>query len=68
VGEYEDGSLLPLIIRVIALMMETANTSETFVNFNQITRRYNTEHSHLPATYDIHGVSRPVSTTLFKCL
>jgi hypothetical protein len=31
----------------IALMMETARTSETLVNFYQTTRRYNPEDSHL---------------------
>jgi hypothetical protein len=31
----------------IALMMGTARTSETFVNFYQTTRRYNPEDSHL---------------------
>jgi hypothetical protein len=31
----------------IALMMETASTSETLVNFYQTTRRYNPEDSHL---------------------
>jgi hypothetical protein len=30
----------------IALMMEAARTSETLVNFYQITRRYNPEDSH----------------------
>jgi hypothetical protein len=30
-----------------ALMMEAARTSETLVNFYQITRRYNPEDSHL---------------------
>jgi hypothetical protein len=30
-----------------ALMMEAASTSETLVNFYQITRRYNPEDSHL---------------------
>jgi hypothetical protein len=29
------------------LMMEAASTSETLVNFYQITRRYNPEDSHL---------------------
>jgi hypothetical protein len=32
---------------LIALMMEAARTSETFVNFYQTTRRYNPEDSHL---------------------
>jgi hypothetical protein len=31
------------VFRVIALIMETANTSETSVNFYQLTRRYNPE-------------------------
>jgi hypothetical protein len=31
----------------IALMMEAASTSETFVSFYQTTRRYNPEDSHL---------------------
>jgi hypothetical protein len=34
-------------IRVTALMMEAANTSETSVNFYQTTRRNNLEDSHL---------------------
>jgi hypothetical protein len=32
---------------VIALMMEAASTSKTSVNFNQTTRRYDAEDSHL---------------------
>jgi hypothetical protein len=32
---------------MIALVMETARTSETLVNFYQTTRRYNPEESHL---------------------
>jgi hypothetical protein len=32
---------------IIALMMETANTSETSVKFYKTTRRNNTEDSHL---------------------
>jgi hypothetical protein len=32
---------------IIGLMMETARTSETLVNFYQTTRRYNPEDSHL---------------------
>jgi hypothetical protein len=32
---------------VFPLMMETASTSETSVNFNQTTRRNNPEGSHL---------------------
>jgi hypothetical protein len=32
---------------IIALMMEAASTSETSVNFYQITRRNNPEDSHL---------------------
>jgi hypothetical protein len=42
-------SLLPLSSGrsgLIALMMETANTSETLVYFYQTTRRYNPEDSH----------------------
>jgi hypothetical protein len=31
----------------MAMMMEAARTSETLVNFYQITRRYNPEDSHL---------------------
>jgi hypothetical protein len=42
-GQYEDGCLLGWLI---ALMMERARTSETFVNFYQTTRRYNPEDSH----------------------
>jgi hypothetical protein len=38
----------PSIIRaIIPLMMETARTSETLVNFYQTTRRYNPEDGHL---------------------
>jgi hypothetical protein len=33
--------------RFIALMIKAARTSETLVNFNQTTRRYNPEDSHL---------------------
>jgi hypothetical protein len=36
-----------LAASIIALMMEEASTSETSVNFHQITRRNNTEDSHL---------------------
>jgi hypothetical protein len=32
---------------IIALMMEAARSSETLVNLNQTTRRYNPEDSHL---------------------
>jgi hypothetical protein len=32
---------------IIVLMMETARSSETLVNFYQTTRRYNPEDSHL---------------------
>jgi hypothetical protein len=32
---------------LVALMMEAARTSETLVNFYQITRRYNLKDSHL---------------------
>jgi hypothetical protein len=34
---------------VIALIIEAARTSETLVNFYQITHRYNPEDSHLPS-------------------
>jgi hypothetical protein len=34
-------------VTVIALMMETASTSETSINFYQTTRRNNREDSHL---------------------
>jgi hypothetical protein len=33
---------------LITLMMKTARTSETLVNFYQTTRRYNSEDNHLP--------------------
>jgi hypothetical protein len=33
-------------MRLIALMMEAARTSETLANFYQTTRRYNPEDSH----------------------
>jgi hypothetical protein len=36
-----------LLSRAIALMMESASTSETLANFYKTTRRYNPEHSHL---------------------
>jgi hypothetical protein len=35
------------INRALALMIEVASTSETSVNFDQITRRNNSEDSHL---------------------
>jgi hypothetical protein len=35
------------IIKVIALMMKAANTSETMVNFYQTTQYTNPENSHL---------------------
>jgi hypothetical protein len=38
--------LTAFIIKVIALMMEVASTSETSVNFYQKTRRNNPEDSH----------------------
>jgi hypothetical protein len=50
-SEYEDGRLLgwQKFIKVpqvtITLMMESASTSETLVNFYQITRSYNPEDS-----------------------
>jgi hypothetical protein len=40
---------------IIALMMETARTSETLVNFYQTTRRYNPEDSRLRE--DVNQVS-----------
>jgi hypothetical protein len=40
-------SLQPPSSGLIALMMETARTSETLVNLYQTTRRYNPEDSHL---------------------
>jgi hypothetical protein len=39
---------------LIALMMEAARSSETLVNVNQTTRRYNPEDSHL------HEAKRPL--------
>jgi hypothetical protein len=39
--------VLAASIIIIALMTETAGTSETLVNFYQTTRRYNPEDSHL---------------------
>jgi hypothetical protein len=36
-----------LAASIIALMMEAARTSNTLVNFYQITRSYNPEDSHL---------------------
>jgi hypothetical protein len=41
-GEYEDGRL-----RVVALMMEAVQTSETSVNSHRPTRHYNPQDSHL---------------------
>jgi hypothetical protein len=37
----------PCCIQGVALMMETASTSETLVIFYQTTRRYNPEDGHL---------------------
>jgi hypothetical protein len=39
-----------VVAPIIALMMETARSSETLVNFYQTTRRYNPEDSHLCAS------------------
>jgi hypothetical protein len=39
--------LVAFIIRLIALMMEAASTSETSVNFYQTIRRNNPEDGHL---------------------
>jgi hypothetical protein len=36
-----------LAVRIIALMMEAVETSETLVNSYQTTRRYNPEDSHV---------------------
>jgi hypothetical protein len=38
-------------MKMAALMMEVANTSETLVNLYQTTRRYNPEDSNLPGTH-----------------
>jgi hypothetical protein len=35
-------------MKIIALIMEAASTSETSVNFHQTTQRNNPEDSHLP--------------------
>jgi hypothetical protein len=40
---------MAFIIRVIALMMEAASSSETSVNFYRTTRCYNPEDSHIHA-------------------
>jgi hypothetical protein len=42
----------------IALMMETASTSETFVNFYQTTRRYNPEDSHLLGIISLNSINQ----------
>jgi hypothetical protein len=50
VAEIRLGDILKwnsLELLLIALMMETARTSETLVNFYQTTQRYNPEDSHL---------------------
>jgi predicted transcriptional regulator len=47
-GDYEDGD------RLIALMMEAVQTSETLVNSYQSTRIYNQEDSHLSAFSLVH--------------
>jgi hypothetical protein len=39
----------PCTLAMIALMIEAARASETLVNFDQTTRRYNPEDSHLRA-------------------
>jgi hypothetical protein len=41
------------IIRAIALMMEAVSTSETSVNFYQITQRNNPEDSHLQLLFKL---------------
>jgi hypothetical protein len=46
----EDGYLLGCCAMYSALMMDAASTSETSVKFYQITRRNNTEDSHLHHT------------------
>jgi hypothetical protein len=49
-GEYEDGCLVGCSCArssLIILMMEALRTSETLVNLNQCTRRYNPEDSRL---------------------
>jgi hypothetical protein len=62
--------LIPSSARsLITLMMEAARTSETVVNFYQITRRYNPEDSHLRThrrenlkSYTSCFASRPLNT------
>jgi hypothetical protein len=53
------------VIRVIALMMEAASTSETLVNLYQTTRRNNPEDSHLQVT---HIVTTILKTMLIRVL
>jgi hypothetical protein len=47
----------------MALMMEAARTSETLVNFYQITRRYNPEDNHIH-THRRENLKSYVSSTL----
>jgi hypothetical protein len=46
---------------LIALMIEAARSSETFVNLYQITRRYNPEDSHLPNRRFISVLENPAT-------
>jgi hypothetical protein len=48
-----------IIRTLIALMMEAARTSETSVNFYQLTRHNNPEHNHLHIRRREKLVSRP---------
>jgi hypothetical protein len=50
---------------VITLMMEAARTSETLVNFYQMTQRYNPEDSHL-RTYCLRTSNPTKSSVLFE--
>jgi hypothetical protein len=53
-----------IIIIIIALMMEAASTSETSVNFYQITRRNNPEDGHLHTRHHENLKSHYISNEL----
>jgi hypothetical protein len=51
-------SLVGVYRRLITLMMEAASISETSVNCYQITRRNNSEDSHINTSVVSNGISR----------